>query len=187
MWTSWNRNYRPHARLRGRFGLIITYIENFHSVFLTAKYFGQPRRKSRVFVRTYIFWEIAFKMADVAGYGCTSADSSLRGNTQELNPRRLGSLEESWRGRIEPPSHLTMSWCGLAAGIACRWVWGGAQPTFWCPLPFRSTRHALNPRSLSFLDVESKLADGRGGPTSTSTRKKKAHSWRMRSRQPRTS
>jgi len=84
-----------------------------------------------------------------------------------------GVLAVSRRGRIEPPSHLTMSWCALAAGIACRWEWGGAQPTFWCPLPLRSTRHALNPRSLSFSDVESKLADGRGGPTSTSTRKKR--------------
>ena len=111
------------------------------------------------------------KMADVAGNGCTSADASLRCNTQELNPRSLGSLGERANRASEPSNHVLVrprSWNSMPVGMG-----GGAQPTFWCPLPFRSTRHALNPRSLSFSDVESKLADGRGGPTSTSTRKKR--------------
>lgn len=67
-------------------------------------------------------------MADVAGNGCTSADASLRCNTQELNPRSLGSLEERANRASEPSDHVLVrprSWNSMPVGMG-----GGRSPPF---------------------------------------------------------
>lgn len=62
--------------------------------------------------------------------------------------------------------------CGHEAGIAFRWEWGwGRYPLFGCPSAFRPTRHARLTRTLPHSGVEPQLAEGKGGPTSTFTRK----------------
>ena len=96
--------------------------------------------------------------------GCASCHAILRKMVWEVRA-------VSERARIELTGHLNKSRCALAAGIAPRWEWGwGRYPPCGCPWSFRSTRHAFLTRTLPCSDIESQLAEGKGGPTSTCTR-----------------
>ena len=118
------------------------------------------------FSRSHIISErLALNMGGGAGNGGKKWMRGLSCTSQDKKKGSEGSLGESANRTHWASKHVWVrpcSWNSFVVGMGV-----GAQPTLWQPWSFRSTRHALLTRTLPCSGNESKLAEGKGGPTST--------------------